>query len=318
MLGKFGCPKCNGTGIIIGDFGIEQECECVRELEFEGLEKENENTVGVIAEAPNIFGELSMNDKILKMKLVPAHRIEDSFDENHVKIVALQMCGLLKCRINTESINKYISTLSTILTNLRSRKLPDRSYIIGASNGFGKTTFANTAIKVLAANGMNTVPYISLTELAEKWADYTEALSKRLENNSRKIRKIVEPDEDDEYNVKNEYDWKDYVEADLAITYLTSTNEEVMWIEMQALKHLLELRGSKGRPTIVMTHESLEWYKNSERIRKYIMTSILEAQATETSREKMEFGRNELAYNLKEKRYDKLEHISTYLIPLKE
>lgn len=320
MLGKFGCPLCNGTGIVIGDFGIEQECECVRQLTEEmNVDSADIKITGADkVEPPNLFGELGVNDKILKMKLVPEHRINDSFEENHVKIVAVQMCGVLKCNINADKLKKYLSVLNKILTDLRARKLPDRSYIIGASNGFGKTTFVNTAIKIMASNGMHAVPYISLTELAEKWADATELLAKRLENKGTALRRVAGAEELDDDTAKDEYDWHDYVKADLVFVYLTSTNEETMWVETQVLKHLLDLRGAKGKATIVMTKESLEWYKNSDRVRKYMLMSIIEAQANDGSREKAEFGRNEMAYELREKRYDKLEHVSTYLVPLKE
>ena len=67
---------------------------------------------------------------------------------------------------------------------------------------------------------------------------------------------------------------------------------------------------------IVFTSESLDWYFNCERISKYMMSHIIEAQANENSRKKNEFGnKNDDVYNVMENRYDKLEHISVFIKP---
>lgn len=318
MLGRFGCPLCNGTGTITNELGLEEECSCVREMTEEERSSSSAISVNTIVQ-PNLFGELSVNDKIIRMKLVPESRINDLFDEKHVRIVALQMCAIMKAKISKESISEYTSTLDTILTGLRARKLPKHSYIIGATNGFGKTTFANTAIKIMASNGMKAVPYISLIELAEKWATANETLARRIENKSVALRTVKDAEDDDDGSTyKSEYDWYDYVNADLAIVSLTSINEETMWIETQTLRALLEIRSRKDLATIVLTSESLDWYFNSERVGKYMMSQIIEAQATEKSKEKKEFGdKNDLAYETVENRLDKLTHISTFLTQLK-
>ena len=318
MQGRYGCPHCNGTGIIIGDLGIETECSCVREMEEEKNSTSNVSSAPVTPVKPVIFGEMTKEERIEIQRLVPKHRIEDDFSDKHVKIVAAQLCVKLKYNLSSvEDMNLYLSTLNELLTMLRMRQVPNKSYIIGASNGFGKTTFANTAIKIMSANGMKAVPYIGLTELAEKWATHLENIKSRIElKEFKKKDKFIKDDEDEDCDIQVEYDWGDYVNADLAIVNLTSTAEEVMWIETQTLKALLESRDKKGKPTIVFTSESLDWYFNCERISKYMMSHIIEAQANENSRKKNEFGnKNDDVYNVMENRYDKLEHISVFIKP---
>lgn len=312
MNGKFGCPKCGGTGIITGEFGLNVECECVREMQ-EATGRDKVKPLEKIV-APNIFGEMSSDEKIVRMKLVPAHRINDAFSGEHVKIVAVQMGAKLKCDLSSlADMDRYLKTLEGILAGLRSRKVPERSYIIGASNGFGKTTFANNAIKIMAANGMKAVPYISLTELAEKWTDAMVKLRDRIEYRGKKAANKFEKDDEGE-ELQVDYDWSDYVNADLTIVYLTSTNELVMWAETQCLKTLLELRDTKGKPTIVFTSESIDWYMNSENVSKYMTSHIIEAQPDLDG--KSEFN-NKALNNTVENRYDKLEHLSVYMKPKK-
>ena len=317
MAGKFGCPLCNGSGIVVGEFGVEIECECVREMREEAQQNKqvasNETTA-----TPNIFGELSNDDKIIQMKLVPAHRIKDEFSSNHVRIVAVQVCSKLKRSIGSKSdMDRYISTLETILSELRYRRLPKKSYIFGAPNGFGKTTFATTAIKIMATNGMKAVPLITLTELAEKWAEANDNIRRKLEHKDSNGKEKTVTDDDGE-DVQFAYDWYDYVNADMPIVSLSSINENTMWIETQCLRQLLQLRDRKGKPTIVLTSESLDWYKNNEAVSKYMMDHLIEAQADERSWERKEFGNDERLYKTVENRLDKLEHISVYLIPIKK
>ena len=329
LKGKLGCPLCNGTGTVTDEFGVSVECECVKELADENFKQRH-----IIAEpedvvTPNIYGELTVDDKIRKMNLIPAGRMDDNYDSEHVRIVAMQMCAMLKKTINKDRLQNYITILDDILTGLRSRRLPKKSYLIGSNNGFGKTTFANTAIKIMASNGMKAVPYITLTELAEKWADAQEMLAARLDDSRKKLRRIeetpdmVETETGEDVEVfKNEYDWHDYVKADLAIVAFTSVREDTMWIEALTLKQLLTLRSARGLATIVTISNSLDWYMNSERVSKYIMGDILETQDTNALKKQLEKYSKSDMYNsiisLKESRLDKLEHISTNLAQIKD
>ncbi len=312
MNGKLGCPLCNGSGKVIGDFGLEVECECVREI-AEKIERMKVEPRSEIV-APNIFGEMEFEQKFRHMKLVPEHRIHDDFSSEHVKIVAVQMATRLKSNLSSVAdMNKYLELLEGFLSELRCRRLPKRSYIIGASNGLGKTTFANTAIKIMASNGMKAVPYIALVELAEKWADAMARLRDRIEARGRAAVSKVEVDDEGE-ELQSVYDWEDYVNSDLAIVSLTSTNESVMLIETQCLKALLELRDAKGKPTIVFTSESLDWYMNSEVVSKYIMSHIIENNPKGVEPEL----KGKTLKTTIEDRYDKLEHISVYFKPKKD
>ena len=309
MIGRAGCEKCNGTGIVKGEFGIEVECSCVADMRAENKNSSAINT-GVINNdiiSTPVYGvKQATKDKLVKLGIIPEHRIKDEFNSEHSKIVLLQMCQTLKCNVNKEAFDRYIDIIETLLTGLRVGQLPRRSYIIGGCNGLGKTTFVNTAIKIMAERGMKVVPYISLSEIAYKMADDIKKAEACISNLGKNRNNI---DNDGEYIgndiQRNEFTWQDYVNADLVFACLTGP--QCMWLEMSTLDRLLQLRSMRGKATIIITDDSLEWYWNDERVGKYIMCDIMEAQM-----ENIKLNRNDYR-NLNEDRLDKLTHISVWI-----
>lgn len=206
---------------------------------------------------------------------------------------------------------QYNETICNILTTLRAGQLPSRSYLIGSPNGFGKTSFANEAIKIMFKQGFFTVPYISLVELSE----IMEAEQNRLmtggsfnrystkiqmtndivgENLERKYEKNLIPAEEyaqwmytDAYSYKGtdlritkspqlvtgRFSFSEYINADCLFVYFTSPTFKI--IESNTLKTLLNIRGVKGKPTIVMISDSLDLYTSNKNLRDYVWSEIM-------------------------------------------
>lgn len=281
--GKRDCAICKGNGYITGKMGIRVKCSCVNELkEIANAKKE------LIKEEPICDVGEAVKRKAVELGYIPAHRINDEFDIDTLNKNVSEMVG--NCGVKTSDFDEYKSLLSTILTELRVNRMPVRSYIIGGSNGFGKTTFVNTAIKIMMAYDRKVVPYKSLIEINDlMYEDYERAHSK--------LRREIKYEDESSLDIRaTECKWKDFVEADLVMCYLTGIDDDCMWIEMSTLKRLLQLRGNKGKATIVMVAESLEWYRNNESVRKYILNEILETKNNSVNR------------------YDKLIHKSVCLI----
>lgn len=299
MIGKKSCEKCSGTGRVMNELGFFVKCNCVDELKE--VEKNNSELLGA---KPIVNVGEAIEDKAVLLGYVPEHRKHDDFDHNRLYSRIKSMCEDKTCGIRKETIATYVNVLNGILGLLRTGKLPKQSYLIGASNGFGKTTFVNTAIKLLLANDKKVVPYKSLYELAILQNDsYKEIMDGKRAMAMRKIYRgdadevNMETEEESVLDIKaSEAKWKDYLDAELVFCYLTGVSEECMWIEMSTLKTLLQLRSNKGLGTIVMMAESLSWYKNNTDIRKYILNEIMESR--------------EYAVAC----LDKLVHVSTYLI----
>lgn len=209
-------------------------------------------------------------------------------------------------------LNEYENICYGILSSIRMKKLPARSYLIGAPNGFGKTSFVNECLITLNAHGFRVTPYISLTELAElRVEDEKEALK-----SSAKVRTkfIVEKDgryydtlSDDSGNeiIIDEYvkrpdkleklfSFKDYINCDCLFTYFT--DDIAKKVESQILYQLLQIRGAKGLPTIVMISRSTKLYLMDLDLKRFIWDEIL-------------------AYDEEDGKYDRIYHISCYKMP---
>lgn len=284
-IGLKDCSKCNGDGFIKNKFGLKVECECVKEVREISRKKASLKASEPISDIGS-----AVKKKALSFGYVPEHRIEDEFSVDVLSENIKEMVGTSgNYGVNIEDLKQYGSLLSSLLTELRMNKLPTHSYLIGASNGFGKTTFVNTAIKTMIAFDRKVVPYMSLSEIAELMIeDYDMA--------RRKLNREKFDDESELDRKADECGWKDFVNADLVFCYLTGVDKDCMWVEMSTLKRLLQLRGNKGKATIVMMSESLDWYWNEDRTRKYIMNELIEVKGAQTAR------------------YDKLQHISVSLV----
>ena len=199
------------------------------------------------------------------------------------------------------NFSKYADVCNKILTGLRMDKLPSMSYIIGAPNGFGKTSFVTECLMTLRHYRMNVVPYISLWELAQLKVENEQ----RLMNPFRKLTEsspggdvvYVEPTAQKYEVIKkpkivvNNFSYSEYINADCLFVFLSGIESKEL--ESYALKQVLSIRGAKGLPTIVMCSESLLPYENDPKLREYVWSEIK-------------------AYSEVPGTYDRVYHISCY------
>lgn len=292
-LGWKDCPVCKGTGYAPGKFGAKVECDCRKRLAEANKAKSEQ-----IMDKPILEVGDAIKTKAMAFGYIPRHRIDDEFNMDTTVENIKAMCSEFNCGVVIKKFDELKLVLNTLITGLRVNQMPSNSYILGASNGFGKTTFVNTCIKLLMASDRKVVPYISLSEIHDlMYEDY----SRMIENRRRMYE--LKPEQDgaeEEYweqdKKANECTWQDFVKADVVFCYLTGVEEECMWIEMSTLKRLLQLRSSKGLSTIVMMAESLDWYRNSDKIRRGILNEIINPKANS------------------EGVYDKLIHKSAWLV----
>lgn len=214
--------------------------------------------------------------------------------------------------------DEYIETTCDILNSIRRGEKIQGSYIIGAPNGLGKTSFVHTALMLMYQRRMRVVPYISLSEIAELKVENEKRLARGLEmklsdrvyqenitylndkgdpNRSRHVEMSYYVDiEDNNYYKKptvitGQYSYSEYLNADILFCFLTEPSSKE--IESYTLKSILEIRSAKGLPTVVMVSTSLNPYKNHNVLGPLVWQEIL-------------------SYNSNKKSFDRLEHISCF------
>lgn len=205
---------------------------------------------------------------------------------------------------------KYSDVTQGIISTIIANKIPEQSYIIGAPNGFGKTSFVNSCLLKLHALGRMCTPYISLTELANvRLADerrllngigvdrYYSGKTSEIEVYSREeYDSAVYSDMDKSnytkkpINIINKFSWSEYMNCDILFCYFTNVSAKLL--ESEILKTAVTTRGVKGLPTIVMISTSLNPYKNDQKLAEYVW--------------------NELLTYKHEPSYDRLKHVSCY------
>lgn len=201
---------------------------------------------------------------------------------------------------NMVNLDQVISTMEYIIQCIHLRKRLEHSYLIGSPNGFGKTSFVMTCIKMMVYHGMRTVPYISLSELAQIKNQVDTALLKGqiLTRKVEKIDAVHRPEiTSDKMPIDciSRFSWNEYLNADVLFTFFTNIEYKV--IESRMLKVILDLRAAKGLPTVVLISSSVKSY-----FQPYL-----------NNREMTEWYWDEI-YTRDEKlsRLDRVWHISTY------
>lgn len=178
--------------------------------------------------------------------------------------------------------NDYVGICQSLLTAFRMKKLPQRSYLIGAPNGFGKTSFVMESLITLRKQGFVVAPYISLWELAQIRVENELRISKKMGKyriNSDNKTELV-PMVDNNIPIKtpivvqNAYSFSEYINADCLFVYFSDISSKE--IESSMLYQLLQIRGAKGLPTIVMMSSSLEPYTNDTALKEYIWNEIID------------------------------------------
>lgn len=291
------CSKCHGKGYLLEPvLGLKVKCDCVDR--YKELKSSKEGTVhGVI----KVKGTALLTE-CMELGLIPRRRINDllGFREMGDRIGAL-------CKENGESINLYdYEIYKTAIKNVLScfvvNKELDYSILFSAPNGFGKTTFVYSCLKLLVLNGKKVVPFVSLFELAQKRLDYmtdttwrkgddyyTDTERKMMANASyngrvkynKKLKsEQIELEEEVIEEPKKFIDMTDaekdiYIQniKDKKYTYKDYLDADVLfcqlsvaeqsYIEISTLKSIMDYRGLHCKPTIIITDRNIEAYKSS-------------------------------------------------------
>lgn len=233
-------------------------------------------------------------------KLVPEQYKNAKFDTEYIQKVIREDMKRSHNMYSVERFSKYAETCNGILSTLRTGELPDRSWIIGAPNGFGKTSFVNECILTMEEKNMRTVPYVPLLTLAE----IKIAEEKRLLN-PLKYRRVFDRNTMEEYtyaesadnyekmpiDITGRYSWSEYMDAECLFCYFTDVSSR--HIESHILYQILSIRAVKALPTVVMIATSLKPYTNDKVLKEQVWDEIL--------------GVEDLRYG-----YDLLTHVSCY------
>ena len=254
---------------------------------------------------PNEFCEAAV-----KMGIIPEVYKDATFDLERVKQNVLEQNSKLVRKFKVKRFDEYESITNGILATIITKSIPNRSYIIGAPSGFGKTSFVITCLKFLFRQGRRCVPFVSLTDLAQvKVANdmrlkagltsdvYVKNEALNTVNDSGYMEFFYEKLGETAYvkrpvNVTELYSWSEFMNADVLFTYFTDVSSKV--IESDILKTILTTRGVKGKPTIVMISTSLDPYKNDKNLAEFIWNEILSYKDDDSSE------------------YDRVKHVSCY------
>lgn len=261
-----------------------------------------------------IFYGLSPEDRhiAVQMHIVPKAYEQSAFDMDKIKENIRKMYVHSKGAFTTHKLNEYEQVCNGIISSIRMKTLPCRSYLIGAPNGFGKTSFVYESLITLRAHGFRVAPYISLTELAELRAEDEGNISKPkngvlykylLKNEDNFYEELRDEDGNeligDEYvkrpaKIEKLFSFKDYINSDCLFTFFTG--EYAKELESYTLSQILQIRGAKGLPTIVMMSMSKDLYLKQPKLKKFVWDDIL-------------------AYSEEDNCYDRVYHVSCYKMP---
>lgn len=232
-------------------------------------------------------------------RLVPEAYMNCAFDINKIRRNISEAYNKGGRLYKVFKFKAYESICTSILTTIRMGKLPDRSYLIGAPNGFGKTSFVMESLMTLRKVGKVVAPYITLTELAQLRADDEHRLMNSFKKFSFDAKDgnvhYVENNESDAYLkrpqiVINGYSFNEYMNAQcLFVAFSSILSKE---IESQMLYQILSIRAAKGLPTIALISSSLEPYEKDRYLKEYVWNEIKNYNNSQS--------------------YDRVTHISCY------
>lgn len=239
----------------------------------------------------------------VRKRLIPKKYTGASFDIDKITENISNQAKMLGQLYKVVKFNEYADVCNSIISTLRTGNLPNKSYLIGAPNGFGKTSFANECIMLMSKHSMQAVPYVSLFELAEiKVAEehrLMDAFSYRTKSTAEGNRAYtyIESKEPDFIKspeiITGNYSWSEYINAECVFCYFTSVSSKNL--ESRVLQQLLNIRATKGLPTIVMISTSID---------PYIMDRTLKEQVWDEI----------LSYNDNKNDFDRVSHVSCYKV----
>lgn len=239
-----------------------------------------------------------LKNMAVKLGVIPYIYKDMTFDKADIQKSIASQQAISGHKFKVSGFDDYYNTCMAILNTVSAKKLPSRSYLIGAPNGFGKRGFATECLLASLRNGWIAVPYISLNELAEiKTANdkvlmrglmglETEIAHQPFNFNTGKYETDSEVVESyyyamgDKYTdvksptvVTGRYSWSEYINAPILICFFSGIESKV--VESQTLYTLLGIRAAKGLPTVVMMSTSLDIYQKDPVIGRYVWNEIL-------------------------------------------
>lgn len=175
--------------------------------------------------------------------------------------------------------DEYANVCQEILSTIRMGMLPQRSYLIGAPNGFGKSSFVNECLITLRKRGYRTAPYISLWELAQIRVDNEHRIMEPYRKFKKEGENVIYSDPNTVVGyvkvptiVTTGFSYSEYINADCLFVSLTDVISKD--IESHTLYQLLAIRGAKGLPTIVTMSTSLDCYENDKSLKELVWDEI--------------------------------------------
>ena len=253
--------------------------------------------------------QVGTREAAVRLGIIPEAYKNVSFDIDRVRLNLAKQNNSTSRAYIVKNFPKYQEVAEGLIATILSNKVPDRSYLIGAPNGFGKTSLANTCILMLYKQGKMCVPYVSLSELGEVRLAEQRRIATGIFSREFFGKEAYEVSTVQEYfeacygefeqltyrkepiNIIGKFSWSEYMEASVLFCYFTDITSKV--VESEMLKTVLTVRGAKGLPTVVMTSTSLQPYVGDEYLYNYVWNGILEKNEREAS-------------------YDRVIHISTY------
>lgn len=256
------------------------------------------NTMETEKRAHEIFYGLSSSDRdqAVKEGIIPKSFMDSSFDVDKIRDNIRKQYSKTKGLYKVYKLNDYVQICMGILSAIRMKKLPARSYLIGAPNGFGKSSFVNECLITLRRQGFKVTPYISLWELAQIKVENEHKIMNPYKKYKENEHTYTEPNVTVGYLKKPEivtgrFSYSEYINADCLFVYFSDIMSKEL--ESHMLYQLLNMRGAKGLPTIVMISTSLEPYENDRELKEYVWDEIK-------------------AYDESKDCYDRVYHISCY------
>lgn len=240
----------------------------------------------------------AMRELAVKIGLVPKAYRNASFSKDKIKDNVTKMQNASGHKFKVINFDSYTSLCDKIINTIACGTRLDRSYLIGAPNGFGKQSFAIDCIVNSLCNQWNCAPYLSLTEIAQIKIENDKQLARGLLGTehvmaSQPFRRntgsfdssdeAVEPyytatgnpytDVKQPLITEKAYSWDEITEADVLVCFFSGL--EGILIESQILQTLLNIRSAKGLPTIAMISTALTRYKTDPVLGRYIWKEIL-------------------------------------------
>lgn len=262
--GGFGCPECYYTGFVV-EFGELSKCKCQN---LADQRKRDQEEAQARKAQLDVEAALAGGDKAVRLGIVPKSRANDDFDADIAKERILKLSEVTHA-VQPRGVEEYLTALQTILAAITANTL-NCSYVIGAPKCCGKTTFVMTALKRLVNADKRVVPYMSLSKLAEIQKGYFEHVKAsrwaKLDGD-KQGGNLAELDEDIPTCT-----WAEVLRADVLFAYLTTFEAAV--IELPVLQNLLNERGLKGRPTIIMTENPVAMYDKSPSLKRLFWNDI--------------------------------------------